>query len=134
MFVILIVPRCNTFLSKGISISPLDIYIETNKLSNAKMLFSIFEININWCFAKFILHIKTYREFMCVSLSFDEKSSTCWLFNHNKESLSIELSFKPSISHYQRIFYKGGAVIDEVYRFIYKKYQHNTKLRFPLSL
>ena len=66
---------------------------------------------------KYIGNTINYREFMCVSLSFDDMSSTCWLFNHNKESLNIELSFQPTVSHYQRIFYRGGAVIDEVREF-----------------
>jgi len=51
---------------------------------------------------------------MCLSLTFNTETKTCLLFAQNKESSNQTLvHYFPAI-HYQRLFYRGGAVVDEV--------------------
>ncbi|XP_078495959.1 uncharacterized protein LOC100175984 [Ciona intestinalis] len=54
------------------------------------------------------------REFMCLSFSYNPEAAACVLFDRNKDSHDAELIYESSVIHYQRLFYRGGAVVDEV--------------------
>ena len=41
-------------------------------------------------------------------------TSECWLFDQNKNTGSEELVYDVQTDHYERLFYRGGAVVDEV--------------------
>ena len=51
---------------------------------------------------------------MCLSLSYNAMTSQCWLFEDNKETVDEELVYDATSSYYERLFYRGGAVVDEV--------------------
>ena len=59
-----------------------------------------------------------FRDFVCLSLSFDSTVSECWLFDHNKETSGKELEYDVMLDHYERLFYRGRAVVDEVHGFV----------------
>ncbi|XP_076819587.1 uncharacterized protein LOC143465242 isoform X4 [Clavelina lepadiformis] len=59
-------------------------------------------------------HCCLTREFMCVSLSYNVMTQQCWLFEHNRRSLKENLAYEPNVDYYERLFYRGDAVVKEV--------------------
>jgi len=55
-----------------------------------------------------------FRDFVCLSLSYNSVTSECVLFDHNKNTLNEDLVYDVEMDHYERLFYRGGAVVDEV--------------------
>lgn len=64
---------------------------------------------------------------MCLSFTYTSRQGTCNLYQEGKDSLEDKLTPSPIYDFVQRIFYIGGAVVDEVFIVLICKSQDKSK-------
>lgn len=57
---------------------------------------------------------------MCLSLNYNSMTSECWLFGDSWKTIDQGMINDYQMDFYERIFYRGGAVVDEVINPVYQ--------------